>query len=156
MPDFRRWYEPSPERHDLFRRREAPLSDQELRQFFGAEIVARPPAAVRAGERLTLMLQLRNTGELPWHHTAQSAVGLVGVVIEWRDASGALIDESRARLKAPVLPGKSAELSLEITAPRKPGPHTLTIQLERTYLYHFSTLGVEPVVTPVEVRPATP
>lgn len=92
LPEFRRWYEPIPERSDLFRRRQEPLSDQALRRFFGGTLAAEVPSQARSDDILPLELALRNTGELPWHHKTQRGVGVVNIIAEWRDANGKLVD----------------------------------------------------------------
>jgi hypothetical protein len=96
---------------------------------FGGEL-ARPlelPAALSAGQRLTLAVELRNTGAWRWS-SEESLPVLVGARWSPLDRT-APESEARAPLAAAAAPGARASARLALAAPREPGRYRLTVDL---------------------------
>ena len=95
----------------------------------GLEWAAPPPTSMRAGERATLSLRVRNDGPSVWPARGDTrGMFQVNAGDRWLDAEAARVIndlDGRRALESDLAPGASAQLNFDVTAPREPGEYTL-------------------------------
>jgi len=88
---------------------------------------------MRAGERRTLRVRVRNVGRAVWPaHGDTRGMYQVNAGDRWLDAAGARVVndlDGRAAMPADLEPGGEVELPLDVTAPRAPGEYVLEIDM---------------------------
>jgi hypothetical protein len=119
------------------------------------EWAAPPPATLRAGERVTLALRVRNEGGSLWPARGDTrGMFQVNAGDRWLDASGARVVndlDSRRALESDLAPGSSVSLQLDVTAPREPGEYTLEVDMIHEGVTFFREKGSTPLRTRVRV-----
>jgi len=81
------------------------------------------------GESVPVMATLRNTGKQTWASHGSQPVRLI---YRWiNEGSGTRIRWGLTWLRAPVPPGATVQLPLNLTAPPRPGRYRLTYALLR-------------------------
>jgi SAM-dependent methyltransferase len=86
---------------------------------------------VRAGQRVSVDVEVHNRGRAVWHNWATSPQPVL-VGNHWSRLPGQRLvmrDDGRANLPADVPPGGRANVSLEVTAPPVPGRYLLEVDL---------------------------
>lgn len=123
--------------------------------------VGPPPASLRAGEAVTVPVQVVNEGAQTWPCRGDGTGRFqVNVGNHWLSADGRLVvqDDGRAPLPLDLPPGASAEVELTVTAPGRPGPHILEVDLVQEGVAWFAERGASASRVPVAVTgsPAAP
>jgi hypothetical protein len=120
------------------------------------EWAAPPPVMLRAGERATLSLRVRNDGGSAWPARGDTrGMFQVNAGDRWldREASGVVNDlDGRRSLESDLAPGASAALKLDVTAPREPGEYTLEVDMIHEGVTFFREKGSTPLRTRVRVE----
>ena len=108
---------------------------------------------VEAGVPVRVGVTLRNTGEAHWLDRNSEIYGIVRVGTHLYDREGTLIavDHSRHDLPAPVAPGESMALRLEIPLPAA-GEYRLALDLVAEGVTWFENVGSRPVEIRVRIR----
>jgi glycosyltransferase involved in cell wall biosynthesis len=109
-----------------------------------------PPA--RADMPLLLRVAVRNTGAETWPHRGAHPVTLS---YHWLDTRGQVVDFEgvRALLPAPLRPGETAELLLQVEPPPRPGEYLLALDMVEEGVNWFSLQGVAPSTVAITVAP---
>jgi hypothetical protein len=115
-----------------------------------------PPTSMRAGERATLSLRVRNDGGSVWPARGDTrGMFQVNAGDRWldREASSVVNDlDGRRSLESDLAPGASAELKLDVTAPKEPGEYTLEVDMIHEGVTFFREKGSTPLRTRVRVE----
>jgi hypothetical protein len=98
---------------------------------------------MRLGERATLMVKVKNTGDTTWPSLGRVNDGFyqVNVGDRWYDNKNKLIDKhpyERVGLGRDVKPGEEVEVALIVTAPAVAGEYTLQIDLVQEMVAWFA------------------
>ena len=118
--------------------------------------VADPPARLRAGQKETVNVRVKNLSDVTW--PAPSGEGPKYVVAagnSWIDASGVPVvagTDGRYGIQRELPPGDEEELPLVVTAPKEPGEYTLEIDLLQEQVSWFKDKGSETYKTKVKVE----
>ena len=125
---------------------------------YRAEVTtADAPATMRAGERATLRVRVRNLGGATWPARGDaSGMYQVNVGDRWLDAAGGRVVndlDGRATLPEDLRPGGEAELRLPVTAPRAAGDYVLEIDMIHEGVTFFYERGSRTYRTRVRVEP---
>lgn len=118
-----------------------PLPDGALR----AELsVPQPPATLRAGERATVNVRVRNAGDEVWLGRERAGARFqVMLGNHWLGADGVTYrnDDGRAPLLSDLAPREETELPLVINAPLRPGEYMLEIDVLQEGVSWFGLKG---------------
>jgi hypothetical protein len=108
---------------------------------------------VPAGRKLKLSFHIANAGTARWLNANDQIFGIVRLASHLYDGSGNLIavDHSRHDLPAPVLPGQTIALDIEVPLPG-PGSYRMAFDLVAEGVTWFETVGSKPVEITVEVK----
>jgi ABC-type amino acid transport substrate-binding protein len=114
--------------------------------FRAAITVADPPTKMRPGEKQTLNVKVKNTGNAPWTSHGRSGDGFYQVNLGdiWFDAQNTRVEKHpyvRSPLPGDVKPGDEVEVPLTITAPAAPGDYTLQVDLVQEMVSWFADKG---------------
>jgi hypothetical protein len=125
---------------------------------YRAEITAADaPASMRAGERATLRLRVRNLGRSTWPaHGDSRGMYQVNAGDRWLDSTGTRVVndlDGRRSLADDLRPGEEVELSLDVTAPRTPGEYVLEIDMIHEGVTFFGEKGSRALRMRVRVEP---
>ncbi|RTL93113.1 MAG: hypothetical protein EKK31_32740 [Hyphomicrobiales bacterium] len=106
------------------------------------------------GENLDLVVKLKNTSPVAWESFERS--GLM-VANHWLSDTGEILtwSDGRTPLNRKMESGARAYLTLEITAPQRPGTYLLEVDLVEEGVRWFGTEGSPPLQLMVNVRSAT-
>lgn len=119
------------------------------------EWAAPPPATLRAGERATLSLRVRNDGKSAWPARGDTRGRFqVNAGDRWLDAESERVVndlDGRKALESDLPPGAPAQLKLDVTAPREPGEYTLEVDMIHEGVTFFREKGSTPLRTRVRV-----
>jgi hypothetical protein len=119
------------------------------------EWAAPPPATLRAGERVSLSLRVRNEGKSVWPARGDTrGMFQVNAGDRWLDASAVRVVndlDGRRALETDLAPGASVSLQLDVTAPREPGEYTLEVDMIHEGVTFFREKGSTPLRTRVRV-----
>ncbi|HKG15571.1 MAG TPA: hypothetical protein VKB12_19785 [Pyrinomonadaceae bacterium] len=128
-----------------------PESDYRAR----VEWAAPPPTSMRAGGRATLALRVRNDGGSVWPARGDTrGMFQVNAGDRWLDPEGVRVVndlDGRRALDADLAPGASAELKLDVTAPKEPGEYALEVDMIHEGVTFFREKGSTPLRTRVRV-----
>jgi hypothetical protein len=125
--------------------------------FRAAISVAAPPHGLRAGQRETVRVKVKNLGDADWPAHGRDGDGYfqVNLGYTWRDAGGRAVEDVNyvwSSFPADVKPGEEVELPLNITAPRTPGEYVLELDLVQEMVAWFRDKGSESFKTKVRVE----
>jgi len=111
---------------------------------------------MRAGERATLALRVRNDGGSVWPARGDTrGMFQVNAGDRWLDPEGVRVVndlDGRRSLESDLAPGASAELKLDVTAPREPGEYALEVDMIHEGVTFFREKGSTPLRTRVRVE----
>jgi hypothetical protein len=112
------------------------------------------PLVARAGTRVSVRTRVRNLSTRAFPAQATYGRRLVRLGAQLCDREGNLIDRDFARAWLPdsVGPGRDARVSLEITAPAKPGRYALKFDLVSEGIDWFERCGSPTTITSFWVR----
>jgi hypothetical protein len=105
-----------------------------------------PPATMQPGQKATLYVKVKNTGNTIWPSRGRLDDGFYQVNLGdvWYDGKGVrLVTHSyvRSGFRNDVQPGQEVDVPLAITAPSTPGDYTLSIDLVQEMVAWFSDKG---------------
>jgi len=127
---------------------------------FKAEISLRaPPAKLRAGQKETVRVKIRNASDVMWWsrggrvNTRPDNKFYLAVGNRWLKADGSLLTNMDGRYGLPqnLAPGAEAEVPLQITAPTQPGEYTLEVDVLQEQVGWFSDKGSTTAKTKITV-----
>ena len=115
--------------------------------------IVEPLAEARADRPLLLRVVVRNSGAAPWPNRGAHPINLS---YHWLDLRGEVVDFEgvRAILPAPLRPGESVELELQVEPPSRAGSYQLALDMVEEGVGWFSIQGVPSLSIPIEVAPA--
>lgn len=148
---------------------EAPIvRDESYRASFVRQSVP-DPIALKAGEKKTIVVTMRNTGTATWQARGAGRVTLFTYDQKYR--SSAFADSvwknafTAAAIVSTTAPGATANLSITVKAPEKPGTYheefylaaedTTWVKGGRIYL-DFTVTAATPMAVEKKVEPSTP
>jgi hypothetical protein len=107
--------------------------------------VEAPPAAVAHGQRMTLEVRARNTGDTLWLARPNPRGGYVSVGCKWLEAeTGRLVTDLVGRTPLPVDVGPGGEIAVTVDfvvpASLPPGAYTVKVDLVDELICWFSDL----------------
>jgi 4-amino-4-deoxy-L-arabinose transferase-like glycosyltransferase len=112
---------------------------------FRAEItLLDAPSSMRAGERATLRVSVKNAGDSAWPGRAWRSDALqVGIGNHWLAAEEREVthDDGRAPLASDLRVGESREMELTINAPKEPGEYMLEVDVLQEGVSWFALKG---------------
>ncbi|MFL6209858.1 MAG: hypothetical protein ACJ74W_13460 [Pyrinomonadaceae bacterium] len=129
-----------------------PLPDSSFKMALS---VAAPPKELKAGEKLTLQVKVKNTSAASWPALERAAGGYqVHVGNHWLDAGNKTLqlDDARGTLAEDLKPGGEVTIPLEITAPAKPGSYVLELDMVQEGVSWFRDKGAQTLRLPVQVK----
>jgi Ig-like domain from next to BRCA1 gene len=116
-----------------------------------------PPTSLQPGQKIQLLVKVKNNSDVSWPAHGRAADGFFQVNLgnNWYDERNVRILNHpyvRSGLPRDLRPGEEAEISLNITAPDKPGQYTLQIDLVQEMVAWFSEKGSTAPKFKVSVR----
>jgi hypothetical protein len=128
-------------------------------QGFRAQLtVADPPARLRAGQKETIVVRVRNASDVAWPAPDfVSSKYVVAVGDNWLDASGQTVGaepymDGRYGIQSGLGPGEEVELPLVVTAPARPGEYQLELDMVQEQVAWFREKGSQPLRLKVRVE----
>src|SRR5213080_1951649 len=127
---------------------------------FKAEItLLDPPAKLRAGQKETVRVKVKNASDVMWWargaraNTRPDNKFYVAAGDRWLKSDGSLLTNMDGRYGIPkdLAPGEETEVPLSITAPKEPGDYTLEIDLVQEQVAWFSEKGSPTAKTKITV-----
>jgi hypothetical protein len=116
--------------------------------------LAAPPKELKAGQKTTLQVKVRNASTVTWPARERSAGGnQVHLGNHWLDTDNKMLqlDDGRGTLPDDLGPGAEVTLPLEITAPAKPGSYVLELDMVQEGVSWFGAKGAQTLRLPVRV-----
>jgi hypothetical protein len=116
------------------------------------------PTALTPGAKLPISLAVKNTGQVSWRTSGDSAVALG---YRWQDSSGRDVQTGQVdtpgmtSIRQEVAPGGSVAVALMLRAPPLAGEYTLVIDMQYQGVW-FSSFGTKPSSMKVTVTPDVP
>ena len=109
----------------------------------------------RAGAPCRLEVDLLNTAETAWLREGRQGKGYVRLGAQLLDAAGKTLsrDYARAPLPGDVPEGAAATVALELTAPNRPGPYVVRLDLVNEGVGWFEAEGSDVVDVAFDVDP---
>lgn len=140
----------------LFRKGPWPITSLAPGAQGGSIVPRRTTLRARAGEACRLEVDLVNTAETAWLREGRHGRGYVRLGAQLFDAGGERLsrDFARAALPGDVPEGASATVTLDLTAPERPGRHVLRLDLVNEGVGWFEEEGSPVVDVALEVDPA--
>ena len=117
--------------------------------------IADPPTRLRAGQKETINVRVRNTSDVAWPAKAgEELKGTVAVSNSWLDENGTLLTnlDGRMGILSGLAPGGEVELPLQITAPKEPGNYILELDMVQELVAFFKEKGNETLRVKVRVE----
>jgi len=114
------------------------------------------PAVLRAGERQTIYVRIKNLSDSTWPARGQANEAFaVKVGNHWFNEQGVMVtqDDARASLLFDLPPGQEMELPLTVTAPREPGRYIIQIDMVQELVAWFGSRGSQTLRLSVTVKP---
>jgi len=134
---------------------EAVMSNAVPLQDFSQEISSSAPLkTLRADEKATMQVTVKNTGTEPWPSKGidDKNTNRVGLGYHWFDNSGKAIREGRASLPSTLQQGSSVTLEVKIQAPSQPGDYELRFSMVQEHVAWFNNKGAKPYSIKVAVE----
>jgi hypothetical protein len=127
--------------------------------FKAAITVIDPPAKLRAGQKETIRLKIKNNSDVQWWsrgariNSRPDNKFYLAAGNRWLKADGTLMTnmDGRYGIAQNLAPGEEAEVPLEITAPKEPGEYILEIDLIQEGVAWFSDKGSPTARTKISV-----
>ena len=122
--------------------------------------VVKVPSRFRAGGPDTVIVRVRNDGDVTWPDRAMGdpsgdgrrAVRLSHRWIKRGESSPPPFEPTRVDLPRPLAAGESVELSVPVRGPAGQGPYVLQVDLVHELVAWFSDKGGSPLDLPVRVE----
>lgn len=124
---------------------------------FRARITAQNlPATIKAGEKTTLNVIVKNISAATWPAVGQLD-GRYAVMLRnrWLKTDGTVLQDNDGKSRFPydLEPGDTAGVSLEISAPAIPGDYLLDLDVVQEQVTRFSARGSQPLKLRLRVNP---
>ncbi|HLJ97872.1 MAG TPA: methyltransferase domain-containing protein [Gemmataceae bacterium] len=105
-----------------------------------------PSLTIRPGKQSALLVQVKNASDLTW-----PAVNLGN---HWLSETGELLvaDDGRVALPTGMRPGQEVQVSITITAPKRPGQYWLELDVVQELVTWFQHMGSETSRIPCQVQ----
>jgi len=119
-----------------------------------------PPAKLRAGERATIQLKIKNASDVLWYargakvNTSSDARFVLAAGNRWLNAADEKLVtdmDGRYGLNKDLRPGEETEVPLTITAPKEPGDYILDVDVLQEQVAWFHDKGSPTAKTKVTV-----
>ena len=115
------------------------------------------PSTMAPGSKATLHVTVKNTGNATWPNPATADPGAYAVRLShrWWPAAGdgkPTDWEGRTELPAPLAPGDSVTLTMDLKAPAQTGEYKLQLDLVQELVAWFEGRGAAKALVPVSVR----
>jgi uncharacterized membrane protein len=110
--------------------------------------------SLNVGEKATIKVTVKNTGNEPWPNKGSDAKqsNRVGLGILWLEGSEKIIQEGRTMLPATLMPGSSVTLSVNIQAPSQAGYYKLRLSMVQEHVAWFNNNGARPFEINIQVK----
>jgi hypothetical protein len=127
---------------------------------FKAQItLANPPAKLRAGQKETIVVHVKNVSDVMWWlrggeiNEGQGNRFYIAVGNRWLDKDGKRTTEMEGRNAIPrdLRPGEESDVSLLITAPKQAGDYQLEVDMIQEQVSWFGEKGSPTFKAPVTV-----
>jgi hypothetical protein len=134
-----------------------PLPDNAFKALIS---LIEPPAKLRAGQKETLRVKVKNASDAQWYarggelNRQPDNRYYVAVGNRWLKSDGkTLVTNMDGRFGIPkdVKPGEEVEISLQVTAPKEPGEYVLDLDLIQEQVAWFSDKGSPTARTKITV-----
>jgi len=115
------------------------LTSEGQESWYRAAVVAPRTLELKTGSRAEVPITVTNTGRLPWDSQATPPMLLS---YHWLERAGdrfVTFEGERTALAAPVLPGSTVAVALQVHAPRRPGEYRLEWDVVQEGHLWFST-----------------
>jgi hypothetical protein len=117
--------------------------------FVAQLTLVEPPARLRAGQKETVQVRLKNASQVFWwargaeFNDRQDNMFYIAAGNRWLKPDGSLLTnmDGRYGISANLKPGEETEIPLGITAPKEPGEYTLEVDLVQEGVAWFSDKG---------------
>ncbi len=108
---------------------------------------------VTPGANIQLPIEIANTGDTVWLVSRSAPRGTVRLGVKILNQHNEVIDEAHGAPPLPraVAPGEKVNVTVNHSAPQKPGRYTLKIDLVCQDISWFEEKGSEPLVLPFEI-----
>ncbi len=136
-------------RVDAFRARLATENDL---NWYNAAYAAPASLTLRAGEAVTITIEARNTGQIPWEAAGERSFALG---YRWLSADGRALGPSHVEISLPhdIAPGEAIRWTVEVRASVPPGEYRLAWGMLQRRVLWFRQRGVPEAETLVRVEP---
>ena len=117
---------------------------------FRAQItLVEPPAKLRAGQKETIQVRLKNASDVMWYsrggeiNTNPDNRFYIAAGDRWLKPDNTLVTnmDGRYGISKDLRPGEETEVPLQITAPKEPGDYILEVDLVQEQVAWFSDKG---------------
>jgi hypothetical protein len=132
-----------------------PLPD---RAFKAQILISDPPTKLQPGQTETIQVKAKNISDVTWWargaevNTRQDNAFYLAVASRWLDKDGKPLGlEAHNGLPKNVNPGEEVDVTLQFTAPDKPGEYTLEVDLVQETVTWFGDKGSTTSKTKVTV-----
>ncbi len=129
------------------------LRTENDRAWYGAQYAPPPLSTLRAGETVTVTVQVTNTGRLAWQPDAARPIGLSYHWLAHDEDAVANWEGRRAPVPIAVAPGQSTTIAVPVLAPIQSGPYRLAWDMVQDHVAWFSAKAVPMAIQPVDVTP---
>jgi len=129
----------------------APLPDDAC----SAEITAQAPEGLSPGQKLSLSASVKNSSTYVWPSRGdKNGMYFINIGDAWLDENGNLVNnlDGRTNLPHDLWPGEMVSLTINVTAPAKPGNYVLELDLVQEGVTWFKAKGSQTLRLPVRVR----
>ncbi len=108
-----------------------------------------PPAKLRAGQKETVQVRIKNASEVFWWarggetNDRNDNTFYIAAGNRWLKADGSLVTDMDGRygISKDLKPGEETEIPLSVTAPKEPGDYILEVDLVQEQVSWFSDKG---------------
>jgi hypothetical protein len=118
-----------------------------------------PPAKLRAGQKETIQVKVKNASDVPWYarggevNTNPDNRFYIAAGDRWLKPDNTLVTnmDGRYGISKDLKPGEETEVPLQITAPKEPGDYLLEVDLIQEQVAWFSDKGSQTARTKITV-----
>jgi len=127
--------------------------------FKAAITLVEPPSKLRAGQKETVRIKIKNASEVMWWargapaNASSSNKFYLATGNRWLKADGSILTDmdGRSGIGKDLKPGEESEVPLVITAPKDPGEYTLEVDVLQEQVAWFSDKGSPTAKTKITV-----
>lgn len=110
-------------------------------------------SVLRIGEQVEMKFKVKNLGNATWPSVGfENFRYQVNLGSHWI-GNGTTIDAAHAGMNGDLMPGAETEITVNLTAPTRPGDYSLEIDMVHEGVTWFKDRGARPLVIPVKVQP---